>query len=78
MRRLVIRVLYGRPVIHLAIALYVGFRVAVSVGVPVHQAGDAQNMVGRIAANDRWCATCAGTPRDRCLRKLKLLSTWFP
>jgi hypothetical protein len=54
--RLVVRVLSGRPVIHLATALYVTLSVVVTIGVPVHHAGDAQNMAGRIAVIARWWA----------------------
>jgi len=60
--RLVILVLRGRPVIHRATALYVVFRILVVDGLPVHHAGEAQNIAGKMAVSARWCATCAGTP----------------
>jgi hypothetical protein len=52
--RFVILVFSGRPVIHRAIALYVTVSVAITIGVPVHHAGDAQNMAGRIAVIAKW------------------------
>ena len=53
-------------------------KVAVIIGVPVHHAGDAQNIVGRIAVIARWWATCAGMPREQCHRKLRLLRARLP
>ena len=73
--RLVILVLRGRPVIQRATALYVVFRVLVVDGLPVHHAGEAQNIAGKNAVSARWCATWAGIPRDLCRRNLKLPST---
>jgi len=55
--RLVILVLRGRPVIHRATAFYVVLKVLVVDGLPIHQAGENQNIVGNIAVNARWCAT---------------------
>jgi len=53
-------------------------KVAVIIRVPVHHAGDAQNIVGRIAAIARWWATCTGMPLEWCCRKLRLLRAWLP
>jgi hypothetical protein len=55
--RLVILVLRGRPVIHRATTVYVVFRILVVDGDPVHHAGEAQNIAGKIAVSVRWCAT---------------------
>ena len=70
--RFVVRVVWGRPVIHLAIELYVILSMVVTPGVPVHHAGDAQNMAGRIAVIARWWQMWAGILRDRCRRKFRL------
>jgi len=53
-------------------------KVAVIIGVPVHHAGDAQNIVGRIAVIARWWATCAGMLRERCRRNLRLPRARLP
>jgi hypothetical protein len=55
-RRFVVLVLSGRPVIHLATVLYATLSVATTPGVPVHHAGDAQNMAGKIAVIAKWWA----------------------
>ena len=53
-------------------------RVAVTIGVPVHHAGDAQSMVGSITVIAKWWAMCAGMSRDRWRRKPRLPSVLFP
>jgi len=52
--------------------------VAVTIGVPVHHAGDAQNMVGSVTVIAKWWAMCAGMPRDWWRRKPRLPSVLFP
>ena len=63
MRRFLVLILSGRPVIHRAIALYVTLSVADTAGMSVHHAGDAQNMASRIAVIARWWAMWAGMPQ---------------
>ena len=76
--RFVVRVVRGRPVIHLAIELYVILSVVVTPGVPVHHAGDVQNMAGRIAVIARWWQMWAGILHDRCCRKFRLSRILLP
>jgi len=47
--RFVVLVLSGKPVIQRAMVLYIALRAAITPGVAAHQAGDTQNMAGRIA-----------------------------
>jgi len=53
-------------------------RVAVIIGVPVHHARDAQNMVGRTAVIANWWAMWARMPRDRWRRKFRLPRALLP
>jgi len=53
-------------------------RVALTIGVPVHHAADAQNMVGSINVFARWWAMCAAIPCDWWCRKPRLTSVLFP
>jgi len=54
--RFVVLILSEIPVIHRATVLYATLSVAATPGVPVHHAGDAQNIAGRIAVIARWWA----------------------
>jgi len=76
--RFVVRVVRGRPVIHLAIELYVILSVVVTPGVPVHHAGNTQNMAGRIAVIARWWQMWTGILCDQCCRKFRLPRILLP
>ena len=76
--RFVVLVVRGRPVIHWAIELYAILRVVITPGVPVHHAGDAQNMVEMITVIARWWQMWAGILRDRCRRKFRLPRILMP
>jgi len=57
--------------------LYATLSVATTLRVPVHHAGDAQNIAGRIAVIAIWWAMEAGIQRDGCRRKFRLPRTLF-
>jgi hypothetical protein len=53
-RRLEILVLGGRPVAHLAALWYATARGERMLSAPVHHAGEAQSILGRIRVRMRW------------------------